>query len=145
MNYCSNHLYSCGYTLHSCKWHYITCFSLAGIVFNYCSGQICVWLVNHAIFLFWAVNFPFRYRSFRISGKIRYAHVISVLLALTLPLPGALVHLKDGYFAARNPTIICTGRNTDYTYYVFVLPVSVILGITSYLLIVSGWKIVKVS
>jgi hypothetical protein len=96
------------------------------------------------MFLFWAMNFPFSYREMQTSGRIKYAHITVVLLALAIPLPGALVPLKDGYFAARNPTILCTGRNTDHRYYTFVLPISIILGTTSYLLILTCWKIVKV-
>ena len=90
------------------------------------------------------MNYPLSYSRLKDSGRIRYGHLASVVLALTFPLVGALVHLKDGYFAARNPTIICTGRNTDYTYYTFVLPICIVLGITSYELILTGWKILKV-
>ena len=99
----------------------------------------------HAVFLFWAVVFPFKYKEFQGLGKIRYAHIISVLVALILPLPAALVPLKDGFLSSRNPTLLCVGRNADYIYYFLVLPISIILGISSYLLVVTFWVIFKVS
>jgi hypothetical protein len=116
----------------------------AGVFFNYCSAQVCVWLASHVTFLFWAVNFPFSYRGLWASGRIKYAYITVVLLALVIPLPGALVPLKDGYFAARNPTLFCTGRNTDHRYYTFVLPISIMSGTNAYLLILICWKIVEV-
>ena len=79
------------------------------------------------------------------SVNIRYAHVISVLVALVLPLIGALIHLKDGFISTRNPTLICIGRNTDYIYYMLVLPLSFIIGTAAYLLMYSAWILFKVS
>ena len=116
------------------------------MIYNYCIEQFCVWSMFHAAFLFWSVNFPFSYRQLRISGRIHYAHIISVLLALTLPLPGALVHLKDGYLIAFNfnPTIFCAGRNADYNYHTFYLPLSVFLCVTSCLLVLTCWTLFKV-
>ena len=103
-----------------------------------------MWIFLHSIFLFWAVVFPFNYRQLRISRRIRYAHIISVVLAVVVPLPAALVHLKDGHIAYYTPTILCQGRNRDYAYYTFVLPVSIIMCITSCLLVVIIWTIFKV-
>ena len=103
-----------------------------------------MWIFLHGIFLFWAVVFPFNYRHLRISGRIRYAHIISVVLAVVVPLPAALVHLKDGHIAFISPTLLCRGRNEDYAYYTFVLPVSIIMCITSCLLVVIIWTIFKV-
>ena len=96
-----------------------------------------MWAVLHAVFLFWGVSFPFSYRQLRISGRIHYAYIISVLLALTLPLPSALIPLKDGYLNFRNPALSCVGRNVDYSYYILVLPLSIVLGVTSCLLVLT--------
>ena len=103
-----------------------------------------MWAFLHGIFLFWAVVFPFNYRQLRISGRIRYAHIISVVLAVVVPLPAALVHLKDGHIAFITPALLCQGRNRDYTYYTLVLPLSIIMCITSCLLVVIIWTIFKV-
>ncbi len=115
-----------------------------GIVFHYCLTQCCVWALLHAVFLFWGLIFPFNYRLLRVSGRVRYAHIISVLVAMIIPVIGALVPLKDGYLSSRNPTLVCIARNADYAYYFLVLPMSIILGITSCLMVVTFWIIFKV-
>ena len=117
---------------------------LLGCVFYYCLEQISVWGFLHTVFLFWAVVFPFNYRQLRISGRMRYAHIISVVLAVVIPLPAALVHLKDGHIARYTPTLLCPGRNEDYTYYTLILPVSIVVCIASCLLVVITWTIFKV-
>ena len=117
----------------------------AGVLFNYCILQILMWAVVHAIFLFWAVHYPFSYRLLRVSGKMRYAHIISVLLALIIPLPGALIPLKDGFITTRNPTLVCVGRNVGFTFYTLILPLSIIIGITLCLLLFTFWTLFKVT
>ncbi len=103
-----------------------------------------MWAVLHAVFLFWGVKFPFSYRQLRVQKRIRYAHIISVILAVVVPLPGALIHLKDGYVSPNPPANACAGRNLDFTYYTFVLPISVMIGTTSCLLVLILWTIFKV-
>ena len=117
---------------------------LLGCVFYYCLEQICMWGFLHAIFLFWAVVFPFKYRQLKISGRMRYAHIISVVLAVVIPIPAALVHLKDGHSARFTPTFLCPGRNLDYTYYTLILPASIVVCVTSCILVVILWIIFKV-
>lgn len=121
------------------------CGGIAGLVFTYSLQQICIWGALHAAFIYWGMRYPFSYRMFKISGRIRYVHVISVILAVVAPLPGALIHLKDGYIITANPSVICAGRNTDYTYYTFILPLSVVLAITMCLLVLIFWTVLKVS
>lgn len=111
---------------------------------TYCLYQSCVWATLYAVILFWGVAFPFSYRQLKISGRIRYAHVISILLALILPLTSALIPLKNGFVSTRNPTIACVGRSTDLLYYTFILPLSIFLGITSFLHMLTFWIIFKV-
>ena len=106
--------------------------------------QVCAWAVLHSFFLFWGVAFPFSYRQLRIQKKIRYAHIISVILALIIPLPSALIPLKDGYTFARAPVFACVGRNLDITYYTFLIPISILIGMTSCLMVLILWKIFKV-
>lgn len=81
-----------------------------GIIYYYGYGQMTVLTFLNATFVFWGVAFPFSYRQLHESGRIRYAHIIGVLLALTLPL-GELVLLKHGLSSVRNPKIYCVGRN----------------------------------
>ena len=119
-------------------------FSL-GVIFFYGLLQISVWGCLHAVFLFWAVVFPFSYRRFKISGRMPYAHVVCVVLAVVIPLP-TMIHLKhnEGYTASFSPTLVCAGRNRMFTYYTFVLPSSITMCITSCLLLVIAWTIFKV-
>ena len=115
-----------------------------GCVYLYCLDQTIIWGFLHSVFLFWAVVFPFNYRQLRISGRIRYSHIISVVLAIVIPIPAALVHLKDGHNAGITEILACPGHNDDYTYYTLVLPVSIMLCTTLCLLVVILWIIFKV-
>ena len=106
--------------------------------------QICMWAALHATFLFWAARYPISYRKLRISGRIRYAHIISVLLAVVLPLLGPCVLLKEGFISTATPPLLCAGRNFDFVYYAIILPVSFLVGITSCLLVILFWTLIKV-
>lgn len=110
----------------------------------YALQQVCIWGGVHAGFLFWGLRYPFSYRTFKLSGRARYAHIISILLAVLVPLPGALVHLEGGYVLTGSPSLVCAGRNTDYTYYTFILPLSIILAVTTCLLVLIFSIILKV-
>ena len=110
----------------------------------YCIQQICMWILLHALFLFWGVAFPFHYRQLKANNRLRYAHIISIALGIFVPLPSALAPLKDGYIVTSHPTVACAGRNTDITYYTFVLPLSILLAITSILLALMFWTLFKV-
>lgn len=118
--------------------------SCIGFVFNYCLEQVSIWAVLHATFLFWGVRFPFSYRQLKVRNKVRSAHIISVLLAVVVPLPAGLIHLRDGFVFTSNPSNGCTGRNLDLTFYTTVIPVSIIVGITACLLVVVLWILFKV-
>jgi hypothetical protein len=115
-----------------------------GFAFNYILVQISVWTVLHAIFLFYGVAFPYSFRKLRNSGRIRYAHIISVILAVLLPAIGPCVLLRDGYVIISTPTLTCVGRNLDITYYGVILPISILTCITSCLLVLLFWSIFKV-
>ena len=100
----------------------------------------------HTVFLFWSVVFPFNYRKFRMSGRIRHAHIISVVLAVVIPIPAPLIHLKDGYeFTSSFPAVHCIPRNVGLTFYTMVIPISILLCITTYLRVLIIWTIFKVN
>lgn len=128
-------------------WNNHCCFFVnvyIGFVFNYCLVQISIWAALHATFLLWAVKYPYSYRQLRVSGRIRYAHVISVILAVVFPLLGPCILLRDGYSSIASPPLACTGRNLDVTYYTIILPVSFLVGMTSCLLVLLLWALFKV-
>ena len=114
-------------------------------MFSYGLSQFCIWNTLYYVFLFWGVVYPFSYRTFKISNnRIRYAHIISVLLAVVLPLPGALGHLRRGLIAIRFPALTCVGRDLTYIFYANILPFSILLAANTCMLVLIFWTIFKV-
>ena len=124
---------------------YIFTFYNPGVVFTCSVVQTCVWAVLDAVFLFWAIVAPFSYQQFKLSGKIRIAHIISVLLGLLVPLPAALLPLEDGYTQYFSVVFYCLPLNINYTYYTLLLPLSIFAGITTFVQIYTTWTIFKVA
>ena len=118
--------------------------TIIGLASSYTIGQLCLLSVLHTMFLYWSVAFPFSYRQFKNSGRVRYTHVAIVVLAIVLPLPAPLVHLKDGYRTVGTPAITCVGSNLDYNFYALIIPVCITIGINTCLLILTMWTIFKV-
>ena len=115
-----------------------------GFVFNYNIQQIPLWGLIHAVFLVWVVRDPFGYRRSVKNGRMRYAHIISVVLAVVIPLFGPCILLRDGYVVTSFPSLVCVGRNLDVTYYTIILPVCLIAATMSSLLLVFFWTMFKV-
>ena len=114
-------------------------------VFNYCLMQFSLWAAIQALFTFWSVVYPFGFRQLKLSGRIRYAHIISIVLAVVIPLPAAVIHLGgDGVMNITSSVIPCLGNNTDYTFYSFILPVSIIMIFTMCSLLFIIWTLFKV-
>ena len=116
-----------------------------GIVFSYVLVQTVVWAVLDAVFFFWAIVAPFSYRQFKLSGKIRIAHIISVLLGLLVPLPSGLLPLVDGHTQFFSIVYYCTATNENYIYYTLTLPISIFAGISTFIQIYITWTIFKVA
>ena len=95
--------------------------------------------------MYWSIRYPLNFRAVKISGKIRHIHALSITLAVILPLPAALIHLKGGFLITANPALICAGRNTDYTYFTFILPMSVVLAMATCIMMLIVWTVFKVS
>ena len=118
--------------------------SCAGAVFNYSITQITVLAALQSVFMFWSVAYPFSFRQLKITGKIRYAHIISILLALLIPLPSVFTQLVDGSVYITSIVLPCLGLNSDYIYYTFVLPNSLLLIGEMVLLVLIIWVLFKV-
>ena len=116
-----------------------------GIVFSYVIVQTCVWAVLDAVFFFWAIIAPFSYRQFKLSGKIRIAHIISVLLGLLVPLPSGLLFLVVGHTQSFSLVLYCTPANENYIYYTLTLPISIFAGISTFIQIYMAWTLFKVA
>ena len=103
-----------------------------------------MWAVLQAVFMFWSVAHPFSFRQLKITGNIRYAHIISILLALLIPLPSAFTQLAGGSVFVTSLVLPCLGLNTNYIYYTFILPISLLLIGDAILLVLIVWILFKV-
>ena len=90
--------------------------------------------------LFYGIQFPFHSRSFK--ARTKYIHVIMVVIALLLPLvPAIICGVIGGYTMTDFPPILCVGSDADATFYSLVLPIIIILGTGTSLLVIMFWKI----
>ena len=99
-----------------------------------------------AVFLIWGVKFPFNYKAMKGSGKLRYAHIIGVIVVVLGPLPGTLCLLIDGLTTALtdNPSLAAFGRNRKHFFFIFSLPATILLATTAILLEFIFWTIFQV-
>ena len=105
---------------------------LTGILHTYLIVQISLWILFHALGILKA------------QGKLKYAHISSVVIAIILPLVPALLPLIDGYSIVLSSFDVCFGRNVALTYFTLVLPFSILIAFATTILIAMFWKIVKV-
>ena len=111
---------------------------------NYCFVNIAVWGSLLAAFVYWSVGHPFSFRQLKVTGRIRYAHIISILLSLIIPLPSAFAPLIDGSVFTTSLVLPCLSLNADYVYSTFILPINILLGIQVVLLVLIIWILFKV-
>ena len=140
-----------------------------GILFTYILGQTALWWIFHISALFWKVVFPFHARS--MPGKIKYIHIMCVILGVLLPLipiitsmikfgvelqnqyeNSSLQYRSDMFFSgglgfkpSRFPTILCTGSDPDAIFYSLLVPIDIILACGCTMLIIIFWSIHRVS
>ena len=141
---------------------------LSGILYSYCLFQISVWWLFHIMVLFWKVRFPFHARSFEVAHKIKYIHIICVLIGLLLPLVPIVISMAKfamdinsneflrsknitfasgglGYGQIRFPPVLCYGTDRNSVFYSLILLVNIILATGITFLILLFWLIHKVS
>ena len=125
-------------------------FCSAGTVLYYGLFQLAMWWFCHEVSLFWKIKFPFHARSFETTHRIKYVHITMVIVGLVLPaLPvvvtfAAAARDSRGFGLIRFPPILCSGLQSDATFYSFVLPINILLAIGIPLLIIIFWIIHKV-
>ena len=130
-----------------------------GAALHYGLFQLAMFWLCHIFALFWGLKFPFHARSFQKTHRTKYIHIAGVLIGLLVPLvPVAATmiqfsHGKSsseavrgglGFGIARIPPILCSGIDTDTTFYSLILPLSLLMmvGITFVALIF--WIVHKV-
>ena len=124
--------------------------SSAGMVFYYCLFQLAVWWFCHVVSLFWKIRFPFHARSFETAHRLKYIHIVMVIVGLVLPTLPVIVAFTAGtpstrgFGLTRFPPILCTSLERDSTFYSLVLPINILLAVGVPLLIIIFWIIHKV-
>ena len=115
-----------------------------GITYTYGVTQVGWWVLFSTLAICWGIFFPFHYRKFKLAKQFKYIHITTVILGICLPIIPVLVQIKDGYHIAESPTIICIGRDVAATFYAFLLPFNILSAITTTLMVLLFWKILKV-
>lgn len=80
----------------------------------------------------------------KLTKKLKYIRISTVLVALLLPAIPALLLLKDGYVIIDTSTTFCAGRSAEYTFYALILPLSILLAIATLAFVILLWVIMKV-
>lgn len=116
-----------------------------GIVAVYLFLEITLLVTFHAVGLSWGIIFPFHYRRFKATGRIKYIHASTVVLGLVLPAIPALLHLIHGYTIGIDVHSTCIGRNESITYFFVILPMSILMAVSASAFVILLWKIFKVT
>ena len=78
--------------------------------------------------------------QFEARGYFRYVHVMMVIVAVILPLENlATILLSGGVTIARFPPVICFARNSDMTYYSFVMVISIVMATGVSMIAIIFW------
>ena len=91
-----------------------------------------------------AVFFPHHFRNLGAMHRLKYIHIIEVVIGLIVPIIPVVVILEtDGYGLPRFPPFTCTPIDPDATYYSLILPSSVFLAVGISLMILVFWKLAQ--
>ena len=128
---------------------------------HYILLQINLWWVMHMAALFWKVHFPVHAKSLQSSKRLRVVHLVCVLIAVFLPVVPIIATIADnavqegdseqpvpgtlGFGLALFPPLLCSGLNSDVTFYTVIFPnvLLIIAGIVAMIFTIR--KIHKVS
>ena len=101
------------------------------------------WMV-HILYIGVLVKFPFFGK--KLQKKSKQIHIATVLVSIFLASIGPVVTLVHfGYFTARFPVLACLPRNMDVLFFSISLPVIVIVGLGSVILMFLFRELRKVS
>ena len=122
---------------------YIVYQILAGVLFSYSGLQLFMWWLIYEAMIFFMIYFPFKTRVIIQSKKVKYVHILSIVIGLTVPLYSPVM----GSLVAHNVNI-CTAFTFmifEILYYTFNLPLLLLLCVGSTLLVLIYWKLYNVS
>jgi hypothetical protein len=119
---------------------------LTGAIVSYTTLQIPIWWFIHVAVAFWAVTFPFHYRSFQVMGKSKILHIFTVLIGVLLPLVSLGIAIGTGGYvpAYRVPPITCSTSNENASFYSHTLLIVILYGAGSVLLVFIFLQFLKV-
>ena len=121
---------------------YISPCNSAGFLVWYSTMQFTLLWIMHISSLFWKIYFPMNTVLQKNIRRTKYFHGICLIAALFLPLISPMAnHLKGGFIMVDFPCFFCGGRNTDVTFYVHLLPITILLGVGTSLLVLIFWKL----
>ena len=107
--------------------------------------QIAVLWILHVSVIFWNVRFPDHYMLLNRRHQIKYIHLVSVLVAIVVPvIPVAAIFGTGGFVNGRYPPLLCLPSNPNAAFYSLVLPVSVLIASGVTLLLAVFWTLYKV-
>ena len=118
-------------------------FLTTGLVFHYVALVYAMFWIFHVAVLFGKIVFPFHARRFQTRGYFRYIHIAMVIAAIVLPLESVGVILGTGGLTIpRFPPVACFARETDASYFAFVLPISIVGAIGVPLIVIILWTLI---
>ena len=108
--------------------------------------QIAVLWLCHVSILFWNVRFPKYYLILKRLHKIKYIHLVSVLVAVVVPaIPVAVINGTDGFVNGRFPPLLCVPKDAHDAFFLLTLPISIMIATGVTLLIAVFWTLQKVN
>ena len=116
----------------------------AGYIVRCSTTQFTLLWIMHISSLFWKIYFPMNTVLPKNIRRTKYIdiHVICWIAALILSLISPIAnHLKGGFVMIEYPCFFCGGRNTDVTFYVHFLPIIIMLGVGTSLLVLIFWRL----
>ena len=125
--------------------NFSACMSIGVLVYYILLLLAVGWIFHISMFL-WKIWFPLRARSLEVAHRIKYIHILMILITLVVPLLPVITAAADGGFAlTRFPPIFCTARSSNATFYSLILPIILIIQCGVTMLIAIFWIIHKVS
>ena len=122
-----------------------------GIVFYYGIFQVTVWWFCHVVSLFWGIRFPFHFKSFKATHRLKYVHITMVIVGLVLPTLPVILPFTTGDPNMRGfgltvfPPTNCDSLQVALTFFSLPLPINLLLVTGIPLLIIVLWIIHKVT
>lgn len=121
-------------------------FHFAGGVLHYILVQSVLWWIFHVLAVFWKIYYPIHSRSFDLTHRTKYIHATCLILGLVLPvIPLTVIFVNGGFIITRFPPFACVGKDADSTFYSALLPIIILYGVGTNLLVFILWKIMRVS